>query len=48
MFQRKFDEILKNLSNKFGIADDILVVGYELMVKTVMTHCENCFKYADR
>ena len=29
MFQRKIDEILKKLPNIFGIAGDILVVGYE-------------------
>ena len=29
MFQRKIDEILKDLSNVFGTADDILVVGYD-------------------
>ena len=28
MFQRKLDEIFRELSNVFGIADDILVVGY--------------------
>ena len=27
-FQRKIDEIFKELPNVFGIADDILVVGY--------------------
>ena len=29
MFQRKSDEIFTELPNVFGIADDILVVGYE-------------------
>ena len=29
MFQRKIDEIFKDMPNVFGIADDILVVGYE-------------------
>ena len=29
MFQCKIDEIFKNLPNVFGIADDILVVGYD-------------------
>ena len=29
MFQRKIDEIFKDLPNVFGIVDDILVVGYE-------------------
>ena len=28
MFQHKIDEIFKDLYNIFGIADDILVVGY--------------------
>ena len=30
MFQRKVDKIFKNLSNVFGIADDILVIGYDI------------------
>ena len=30
MFQRKIDEIFKDLPNVFGIADDILVVGYDV------------------
>ena len=29
MFQRKMDEIFKDLQNVFGITDDILVVGYD-------------------
>ena len=29
MFQRKIDNILKKLPNVFGIADDILVIGYD-------------------
>ena len=29
MFQQKIDEISNDMSNVFGIADDILVVGYE-------------------
>ena len=29
MFHRKIDKISKELPNVFGIADDILVVGYE-------------------
>ena len=29
MFQQKIDEIFKKLPNVFGIADDILVVGYD-------------------
>ena len=28
MFQKKIDKILKELPNVFGIADDILAVGY--------------------
>ena len=33
---KKRDEIFENLPNLFGIADDILNVGYDLMVKTMM------------
>ena len=29
IFQMKIDEIFKDMSNVFGIADDILVAGYE-------------------
>ena len=29
MFQHKIDEIFNNMPNVFGIADDILVVGYD-------------------
>ena len=29
MFQRKIDEIFNDMPDVFGIADDILVVGYE-------------------
>ena len=29
MFQRKIEEIFKDLTNVFGIADDNLVVGYD-------------------
>ena len=29
MFQRKIDVLFKNLPNGFGMADDILVAGYE-------------------
>ena len=33
MFQRKIDEIFKDMPNVFGIADDILVAGYEADVQ---------------
>ena len=29
-FQQKIDKIFKDLSNVFGIADDILFVGYDV------------------
>ena len=29
MFQRKIDKIFKDMPNVFGIADDILVAGFE-------------------
>ena len=29
MFQHKIDEIFKDMPNVFGIADDILVIGYD-------------------
>ena len=29
MFQHKIDEIFNDMSNVFGIADDILVIGYD-------------------
>ena len=33
MFQRKLDEIFKDLPNVFGITDDILVVGCDVCDK---------------
>ena len=30
MYYRKVDEIFKNVPNVFGIADDILVAGYDI------------------
>ena len=46
MFQQKFDEILHDMQNVFGIADEILVVGYEddsrdhdEMVQKVLQKC---------
>ena len=30
MYQRKIDEIFKDLPNVFGTAEDILVVGYDV------------------
>ena len=30
MFQRKINEMFKDLLNVFDIADDILVVGYDI------------------
>ena len=38
MFQRKLEEIFKDLPNVFGIVDDILVVGMVEMI--MMTHYE--------
>ena len=29
MFQHKIDEIFSDMPDKFGIADDILVIGYD-------------------
>ena len=29
MFQRKIDELFQGLPNVFGIADDILIVGFD-------------------
>ena len=47
MFQWKIDEIFKDLSNEFGTADDVLVVGYEADGKD---HDETvqCYRDADR
>ena len=28
-FSKKFDKIIKDLPNVFGIADDILIAGYD-------------------
>ena len=48
MFQRKIDEIFKDMPNVFGIADDILVAGYEAdgrdHDKTVQRVLQRCRK----
>ena len=36
MFQRKIDEIFKDLTNVFGSSDDIFAVGYD--VDDMMTY----------
>ena len=48
MFQRKIDEIFNDMPNVFGIADDILVIGYEKdgadhdkAVYSVLKWCQN-------
>ena len=46
MFQRKIEEIFKELPNVFGIADDILVVGYDRNGKDHDDTLQRC-KYAD-
>ena len=33
VFQRKIDEISKGLPNIFGVADDILIVGYDADIR---------------
>ena len=48
MFQRKIDEIFKELPIVFGIADDCLVVGMIEMEETVTTHYEEYYKYVGR
>ena len=47
MFRRKIDEIFKDLPNEFVIADEILVVGYDVdgkdhddMLQTVLQICK--------
>ena len=48
MFQQKIDEIFNNMPNVFGIADDILVLGYDkdgaehdTAVYNVLRHCQD-------
>ena len=48
MFQRKTDEIFKEWPNVFGIADDILVVGYEADGKDHDKILQWYYRYADR
>ena len=48
MFQRKIDEIVKELPNVFSIVDDILVVGYEADGKDHDKHYKGCYRYVDR
>ena len=46
MSQRKVDEIFKELPNVFGIADDILVRGYDNDSEDHDNTCKDCYKYA--
>ena len=48
MFQRKINEIFNDISNVFGIADDILLIGYDKdeadhnkAVYNVLSQCQN-------
>ena len=48
MFQYKIDEMFNDIPNVFGIADDILVIGYNKdgtdqneTVNKVLKHCHN-------
>ena len=44
----KIDEIFKDLPNEFGIADDILAVGYDSDGKDNDETMKSIYKYADR
>ena len=48
MFQRKTDEIFKELPNVFSIANYMLAVRYKPMAKTMMKHYEEYYIFADR
>ena len=48
MFQRKPDKIFKDLHNVFGIADEILVVGYDNDGKDDGDTLQKYNKYTDR
>ena len=42
MFQRTIDKIFKELPNVFGIAHEILIVGYDDDVQTMTKQCTKC------
>ena len=42
MFQNKTDEIFEDLPNIFGIADDILTVGYDETIQGSTNCSTNC------
>ena len=48
MFQRKFDEIFKDMPNVFGIADEILVAGYEAFERIMIKQYGGCCRDADK
>ena len=48
MFQRKIDEIFKDLPNVFSIADDIWFVGYEADGKDHDEMLQEYLRYADK
>ena len=52
MFLRKIDELLKGLSNVFGLADDILIAGFDDLgrddnatLDKVLTLKHGCFSF---
>ena len=48
LFQRKIDEIFRNLPNVIVIADDILGVGYDAYGKDHDDTLQKFYKYTDR
>ena len=44
MFQRKIDEIINDIPDLFGIADDILMIGYD---KDGADHDESVYRALD-
>ena len=48
MFQRKIDEIFKEMQNVFGIADDISIVGYKKDGTDHRQCCTESSKYTEK
>ena len=42
MFRCKINEIFNDMPKVFGIADDILVIGYDMDGQTMMRHSTVC------
>ena len=48
MFQKKIEEFFRDITNVFGIADDILILGFDAGGRDHDARLTKCCKAADR